>query len=161
MVATVVGSVLATLSLCFGMAGGWFYYQSRRPSSAEAPGVVDSEMPGVRAEIIEGRLGALEGALAALKISVEGLPTIWKDERERTKNQADRAVAAYKSTEEVLEALSGGGEDEDEDSDFSPQHGEQLGLMSPVFGDVAGAGARAEADSALRERARRHLAAMG
>ncbi len=154
MIATVVATVLATLSLCFGMAGGWFFYSQRQKRPAD-------EVRTGRAEIIEGRLGALEGALAAMKITVEGFPSLWEDERERTKKHADRGVAALKGAEEILEALSEAGEDPDEDGELPFIDGDGSGLMRPLYGDVAGSGARAEAETALRDRARRHLEAMG
>ncbi len=154
MVATVVATVLATLSLCFGMAGGWFFYQNRKPRPV-------AEVSTGRTEILEGRVGAVEGALAALKLTTDGLPSLWEDERDRVTKQANRSVAALAGAEEIIEALSATDEDEDEDQDLSDDDGEGSGLMSPLFGDVAGSGARSEAETALREKARRHLAAMG
>lgn len=157
MIATVVGTVLVTLVACYCMGAGVALYIQRKVKPVETP----AELREGRADIIEGRIGALEGSLAAVKIELEGLPVIWKDERERTKNHADRSVAALRSVEEVMEALGAEEEDGSEDPDLHDDDGEGVGLMSPLFGDVAGASKRASEESDVRERARRHLAALG
>jgi len=112
-------------------------------------------------EIIAARVGAVEGAQAALKLTVDGLPSLWKDERERTKNHADRAAAAYRSTEEVLAAISGGGEDGGEGGELFAFDEEGGGELPALFDDVGGAEKRAREESEVRSRARRHLEAMG
>ena len=154
MIATVVGSVLATLSVCFGIAGGVALYFQRRRRPLEAPS-------SGRTEILEGRIGAIEGKVAAQGLTLDGLSGLWKDERERMKNHADRAVAAYKSTEEVLDLITGRDDDEGEGGDVPEFDEEALGLMSPLLGDVGGSAKRADEEATVRERARRHLSAMG
>ena len=154
MTATVVASVLATLSACFGIAGGVALYLARKTPKQEAVQDPTSGPDVAYLEVIAARVAELE-------VIVRGLPSLWEEERERAKKHADRAAQAYRSAEQVLTAITGGDEDEEEGEGVREEHGEQLGLMSPVLADVAGSGARADAETALRERARRHLAAMG
>jgi len=48
---------------------------------------------------------AVEVRVAALEVSVAGLPSLWEDERARSKRDKDRALAAERSVEEKLAEL--------------------------------------------------------
>jgi len=60
-------------------------------------------------------LSELASKLAALEVKVEGLPSLWEEERDRAKKHADRAQAAYRGAESILAAVDGGEDDEGED----------------------------------------------
>jgi len=61
----------------------------------------------VRREIMKDKRdeAPMELRLAALELTVQGLPSIWEDERARTQRAADAARAARKSAEDKLEEV--------------------------------------------------------
>jgi len=154
MVATVVGTVLATLAVVLTGSAGVALFIRYYPTPKVA---IEQPVNGPQSSYLE----EIVARLADLEVQMKGLPSLWEEERDRAKKHADRAAAAYRSAEEVLSAITGGDEDEEEGEGLREDDGEAGGLMSPVFGDVAGSAGRAEEETALRERARRHLAAMG
>ncbi len=154
MVATVVGTVLVTLAACVIAAGVVFVYPWRQPTPEPV-----IERPTNDPE--SGYLEVLGTRLAELEVQMKGLPSLWEEERERARKHADRAAAAYRGAEEVLTAIQGGDDVEEEDADLLADDGDAGGIMSPLFADVGGAQARADAEREVRQKAARHLAAMG
>jgi len=161
MIATAIGSVLATLSVCFGIGGGVALYFVRRTAR---PAAVEQRSNPFERDPNDGLMATLQDfgiRLATVETLAKGLPSLWEEERERARKHADRAAAAYRGAEEVLSAISGEDEDEEEGADLRGFDGEGGGELPGLFGDVAGSRERAEAETALRAKARRHLAALG
>jgi len=154
MVATVIGSVLATLSVCFGIAGGVALYFLRKPKPTIEPERLSNGPETAYIEILASRIAELE-------VKMVGMPSLWEEERERSRKHADRAAAAYRSAEQVLDIIKGDGPEDGEDPDLHDGDGEGGGFMPTLFDDVGGAQARADTEADVRERARRHLAANG
>lgn len=154
MVATVVVTAMATLAVCICIAGVAFVVATRDAATETEP-----ERPANDAR--EALLEVFGARLADVETQVKGLPSLWEDERERARKHADRAAAAYRGAEEILDSLTDGGEEDEEDGDLPGFDGEGVGLMRPVLGHVAGAEERALAQSDLRERARRHIQSVG
>ena len=103
----------------------------------------------------EPYLQTLAAKVAALEIKLEGLPSLWEEERERAKKHGDRAQQAVRD----LEArLTEGDEESDADEDLSADDapGGQLGLMPSVPEAVDD-----DPDAAVKERAAEALAMFG
>jgi len=154
MIATVVGSVLATLSACFGIAGGVALYVLRKPKP-----IIEAEEPAKSQ--VTAYMEVLASRVAELEVKMVGMPSLWEEERDRAKKHADRAAAAYRSAEQVLDIIKGEDPDAGEDQDLHDDDGGGGGFMPTLFDDVAGAGQRASEEADVRDRARRHLAANG
>ena len=79
----------------------------------------------------EPYLQTLAAKVAALEIKMEGLPSLWEEERERAKKHGDRAQQAVRD----LEARLGeGAEESDASEDLSADDAARsaLGLVPPV-----------------------------
>jgi len=158
MIATAIGSVLATLSVCFGIAGGVAFFVLHKKPAEEAPKEpIEEEARSLQM----GYLEVIASRVAELEVIVRGLPSLWEEERERSKKHADRAAQAYRSAEQVLDTITGGDAAEDESDGIPELDEERGGLMQPLLFDVGGAAQRAEDEAEVRERARRHILSMG
>lgn len=131
-----VGSIFTALALLGMGAAGLTVYLRRSQAATVAPGLVS-----------ESRLAVLEGKLAAVEVTVKGLPSLWEEERRRAKHSQDAArkdrasaEALREQVEEVLEAV-----DDVPDEHAAGGGGAGLQPMQPGVGDAA--------QSSLHERA--------
>jgi len=110
MLITVFVSIAATLLALAGLAGAWLLI-SRALSEGRTAPVLATPAPETHSNfIIE-----LAAEVAALKLAVAGLPSLWQEERERAVQHANRARAAENRTQKLLVASDEDGDEYDEE----------------------------------------------
>jgi len=119
MLTTVAVSMASTFLLAFGLFGVWALFVSRK---TDTPAVNDKQATGYLQEIA--------AKVAALQVKVDGLPSLWEEERERATKFANRAYASEKRTRELL----AGDEDFDGDEDEDQRLLELDGIRSEAGG---------------------------
>ena len=82
---------------------------------------------------------AMEVRVAQLEMRVEGLPSLWEEERKRAERSADSArkarASAQAKLDEVEEIIEGA---TDEDVSFNDVRGSEEGPMQPVLPGLGG-----------------------
>jgi len=106
MLITVFVSIASTLLVLFGLAGAWTLIFRATTGTQQVP----NPAPEPTNYLVE-----LAAEVAALKLTVAGLPSLWHEERERALQHANRAQTAERRTQKLLEASDEDGEDYDED----------------------------------------------
>jgi len=150
MLSTVLVSIAAVVGVCvlIGVGAAAAVMFRGDPRDIRAPKKTPSGQ-------LEPYLQTLAAKVAALEVKMEGMPSLWEEERERTKKQADRSQQAVRD----LEArLAEGEEESDADDDLSADDAPsgQLGLMPPVSEAVDD-----DPDADVKERAAQALAIFG
>jgi len=156
---TTLGLAMAsTVLTAFGLFGVWALLASRRTEAPQA-----ANMPPV-ADVQAGTayLDVLSGKIAALEITVAGLPGLYssavaqaEEERERAKNHSNRALQAERRVREILEEDEGDLDEEEQvervqqldairgDTEEVPAVHSPLGLVDDDYERIARAQAQA------------------
>ncbi len=145
---------MAVLALCLSAAGAGAAIVFFRSS-----GMDRKKKKGTRAPQAT-YLEELSARVAAVEVKVNALPSLWEEERERSKKQADRASQAVRDLEARLIRDEGDPDDEGEGDELRDEHavrrqGEQLQLMPEGLGQRASNGVEERAAEALRMFGRR------
>lgn len=142
-----IAAVLALLALGAGSSAVTLTYLGRKPRKRKAA-----------EEVPSGYLEGLYGRVAALEVKVDGLPSLWEEERERARKHSERAQAAERSARKLREES-----DEDEDPEFDLDDVREFhangGGESRMHAVSEGLGIRVDPD--LKARAQKALGIFG
>jgi len=119
MLTTVAVSMGSTLLLVFGLAGAWALFRSVNLHHEPA-----TNQPQT------GYLEELAARLAAVELVVQGLPSLWEEERQRMLQYANRAGAAENRTRKLLA--------EGEDEDFDEEEAENIQQLDALRSEYGG-----------------------
>ena len=100
MLVTVALSVAVTILAISAIAGVVAVWRRGRAGPQAASQEPPREPHPDPWEPVRARLAVLEAQLAGLAVTVQGLPSLWEEERERATKQANRATQALRELEE-------------------------------------------------------------
>jgi len=119
MLTTVFVSIASTFLLLIGVAGAWALIVSGKSTPQPTTEVQPT-----------GYLQELAARLGHLEVLVNGLPSLWEEERERTLKFANRAYASEKRTRELLA--------DDEDDEDDEEETQRILELNAIRSDASG-----------------------